>query len=401
VSVINPNETAKTWRASKREASVQLYLSGVEGDAAELVNARVADFPLGLNIIPVTDWIDPEELHGAAAAIIQVDPDTPSSVKRFQKLAQAVTTPLIAAAYDPPLALVRSLVRAGAHDVVPLPLNIEDLEASLGPIREELAKQDRQAHASNAKLVSVIKSVGGVGATALLSQLAIRFAEREAVYGREACLVDLDVQFGDVAFQLGLQPKLSLMELLEAGARLDGDLVRATTTEHRSGLKVISAPPDIMPLEGLSNEHLIEIVDHATHEFGTVFVDLPSNWTNWSLSLVARSDVVLLVTELTVAGLNRARRQLRLLQSQDLGGLDVRVVVNRYEKSVARSIRPADVREALGRDVSYTVANDFPLLRAAIDRGIPINEVKRKSAIAKDLDTIDEGIAAALGLKRS
>ncbi len=42
--------------------------------------------------------------------------------------------------------------------------------------------------------------------------------------GREACLVDLDVQFGDVAFQLGLRPKLSLVDLLEAGARLDGDL---------------------------------------------------------------------------------------------------------------------------------------------------------------------------------
>ena len=400
MSVINPNETARNWQASKRESAVQLYLSGVEGDSADLVGTRVAGFPLSLNIVPVTDWIDPDELSGAVSAIVQVDASTPSSIKRFQKLAQSVATPLIAAAYDPPLALVRSLVRAGAHDVVPLPLNIEDLEASLGPIREDLAKQDRLAHASNAKLVSVIKSVGGVGATALVSQLAIRFAEREALYGREACLVDLDVQFGDVAFQLGLQPKLSLMDLIEAGGRLDGELIRATTTEHRSGLKVIAAPTEMMPLEGLSNEHLIEIVDHATREFGTVFIDLPTNWTNWSLSLVARSDVVLLVTELSVAGLNRARRQLRLLESQDLDGLDVRVVVNRFDKSQSRSIRPTDVRQALGRDISYTVTNDFALLRSAIDQGIPISEVKRKSATAKDLDTIDEGLAAALGLER-
>ena len=70
----------------------------------------------------------------------------------------------------------------------------------------------------------------------------------------------------------------------------------------------------MMPLEGLSNEHLMQIVELATREFGTVFVDLPTNWTNWSLSLVARSDLVLLVTELTVAGLNRAKRQLNLLE---------------------------------------------------------------------------------------
>jgi len=138
----------------------------------------------------------------------------------------------------------------------------------------------------------------------------------------------------------------------------------------------------------------------AVAQFGTVFVDLPTNWTNWGLSLVARSDLVILVTELTVAGLHRARRQLNLIQSQDLGDLDVRVVVNRFEKSLARTISLADASNALGRDVSYTIANDFALVRMAIDRGVPIDELKRKSAVGKDLDTLNAGIAAALGLER-
>jgi pilus assembly protein CpaE len=399
VSVLNPNETSRSWQAAKKEAAVQLYLSGVEGDSAELVGARVAGFPLSLNVIPVTDWIDPEELTESAAAVIQVDPDTPASIKRFQKLVQSVERPLIAAAYDPPLALVRSLIRAGAHDVVPLPLSVEDLEASLAPVSDELSNR-QAATTTNGKLVSVIKGVGGVGATALASQLAIQFATSDAAVGREVCLMDLDVQFGDVAFQLGLRPKLSLVDLLEAGSRLDGSLLRATVTEHPSGLKIIASPPEMMPLEGVSNEHLLQIVDLATHEFGTVFVDLPSNWTNWSLSLVARSDLVMLVTELTVAGLNRAKRQLRLLESQDLTGLDVRVIVNRYDKSLSRNIRPADVREALGKDIAYTISCDVPLMRAAIDRGVPISDIKRKSSIAKDLAVLDAGLAAALGLER-
>ena len=400
MSVINPNETTRSWHAAKREAAVQLYLSGVDGDSAELAGAKVAGFPISLSVLPVTDWIDPEEISAAAAAVIQVDPDTPSSIKRFQKLAQAVSTPLIAAAYDPPLALVRSLVRSGAHDVVPLPLSIEDLETSIAPLADEISNRRAGVEASNSKLISVVKSVGGVGATALTSQLAIRFAESEAAFGREACLMDLDVQFGDVAFQLGLKPKLSIADLLEAGTRLDGALLRATTTNHAGGLKVIAAPVEMMPLEGVSNEHLMEIVELATREFGTVFIDLPTNWTNWSLSLVARSDLVLLVTELTVAGLNRARRQLQLLESQDLNNLDVRVIVNRFEKSQTRNIRPADVREALGRDVAYTISNDFALMRMAIDRGVPISDIKRKSTIGKDLDVLGTSIAAALGLER-
>jgi pilus assembly protein CpaE len=398
--VITPNETALNWKANRREPAVHLYLSGAEGDAAELATTRVAGFPVRLNILPTMDWIAPEELSDAAAAVVQVDADSAASMKRFQKLAASTETPLIAAAYEPPLALVRSLLRAGAHDVVPLPLSFEELEASLAPLSEQLNRRSEAAASANAKVVSVIKSVGGVGATALLSQLAIRFAEHQSAQRREVCLVDLDVQFGDIGFQLGLQPRFSLADLLDAGARLDGDLLRATTSDHQSGLKLIAAPDQMMPLEGISSDHILRIVEMATREFGTVFVDLPTNWTNWSLSLVARSDLVLLVTELTVAGLNRARRQLNLLRSQDLGALDVRVVVNRFEKSLARTISLADASKALGRDIAYTIANDPVLMRSAIDRGVPINEIKRKTALGKDLDVLDAGIAAALGLER-
>ena len=400
MSVVTPNETALDWKPERREQAIHLYLSTPGGEAAELAATRMAGLPVNLNILPTSDWINPEELEVAAAAVIQVDADSAASIKRFQKLATIVETPLIAACYEPPLALVRALMRSGAHDVVPLPISFEDVETSLAPLAEQVNARAAAATAANAKLVSIIKSVGGSGATALLSQLAIRFAQKEAAHGREACLIDLDVQFGDVAFQLGLRPKLSLADLLEAGTRLDGDLLRATTIEHPSGLKLIASPAEMMPLEGVSSEHVLRIVELATREFGTVFVDVPANWTNWSLSLVARSDIVLLVTELTVASLNRAQRQLNLLRSQDLGELDVRLVVNRYDKSLARTVSLADASKAIGCDVNYTVANDFALMRTAIDRGIPIGEIKRKSPLGKDLEMLDAGIAAALRLER-
>jgi pilus assembly protein CpaE len=150
----------------------------------------------------------------------------------------------------------------------------------------------------------------------------------------------------------------------------------------------------------MPTDHLLGIIELAKREFNTVFVDLPTNWTNWSLSVAAQSDVLLLVTELTVAGISRAKRQLALLASQDLSNLDIRVVVNRYDKALARTVRPADVRAALGRDIAFTIANDFALMRGAIDRGVPISELKRKSALGKDLDTLDAGIATALRLER-
>lgn len=400
MSVINPIETAGVWRAHKREAAVHLYLSGASGDVAELVGARVAGFPVNLSIVSPTDKIDPEEIAAASAAVVEVASNDAASLKRFEGLAGSSRTPLLAAVYDPPLAFVRALVRAGAHDVVPLPLDFADLETSLLPIRDEIIRRNTDIHSANGKLICAIKSVGGIGATSLLTQLAIQAAQREAGYGREVCLLDLDMQFGNAAFQLGLRPSLSVNDLVEAGERLDGELFRSTTTEHASGLKLVAAPPVMLPLESVSSEQIIDIVEIAKRQFGTVFVDLPANWTNWSLSLLAQADLVLLVTELTVGGLHRARRQLDLLREQDLGSVDVRVVVNRFEKRLLRTIRPADVQKALGRDIWNMVTDDPEVMHAATEQGVPITEIKRKSAVGKDISMLETGVAAALGRER-
>jgi len=398
MSVHSPDRPNTQWMADTGPAPVRLLLAGVEGEANELVAARVAGFPLELVIVDTAQPIDPSVLAGAAAAVVQVTDGDDRSIARFKQLAEG-PVPLIAAAYEPTMKLVRSLVRAGAHDVVPLPLDFEELETALDPIRRMVGAHGARPRAGHQKIVTIIKSEGGVGATALLSQMATRFAAGEAAAGREACLIDLDVQFGDAALHLGLQPALTFSDMIEAGRRLDGELMRSIATRHPSGLRVISAPREIMPLESLNSDQLVSILDLATAEFGTVFVDLPTNWTNWSLSLLARSDLVLLVTELRVPSLHRARRQLDLLHDQDMGTLDVRIVINRAEKGLFRTLGPADAERVLRKPVAFNIANDHPTMSQAIDRGISITEVKRKCALGKDIDALEKDITAALGLE--
>jgi pilus assembly protein CpaE len=398
MSVHSPDRPSSQWMADTGPAPVRLLLAGVEGEANELVAARVSGFPLELVIVDTAQPIDDSVLAGAAAAVVQVTEGDDRSIARFKKLAEG-PVPLIAAAYEPTMKLVRTLVRAGAHDVVPLPLDPEDLETALDPIRRMVGAHGARARAGQQKIVTIIKSEGGVGATALLSQLATRFAAGESAVGREACLIDLDVQFGDAALHLGLQPLLTFSDLIDAGKRLDGELMRSVATRHSSGLRLISAPREIMPLESLTSDQLLSIVDLALAEFGTVFVDLPTNWTNWSMSLLARSDVVLLVAELRVPSLHRARRQLDLLADQGMGNLDIRIVINRSEKGFFKTLSPADAERVLKRPVSFSIANDHETMTQAIDRGISIAEVKRKCALGKDIQAMEQELAAALGLE--
>ena len=399
MNALPPPDSGKRWVHQGPLPTVRLFLGDGAIAAVALAGTRAGGFEIGLDPIAPDALIDPARLSGAEVAVVEVAASRPESIARFETLARATRVPLIAAVQDPQLALVRSLVRAGAHDVIPLPLDVADLETSLAPLRERIATSRAANPVKRGKVVSVIKSVGGVGATMLATQLAVRVAARRQAMGRDVALLDLDIQFGDAAFQLGLRPALSLSDLLDAGSRLDGDLLRATTTSHGSGLKVIAAPSDMLPLDAMTSEQVIDIIDHATREYEIIFVDLPSNWSNWSLSLIARSDLVLLVTEVNLSSLNRARRQLEMLASQDLGNLDIRVVANRHERGLFKTVRPGDVSAALGRDIAFTVANDHALVRAAIDRGVPIEEIKRKTALAKDLDALGEGIMSSLGMK--
>jgi pilus assembly protein CpaE len=395
MTALTPNDSHRSWHASEREAPVQLYLAEAQGDAPAIGGMRVGGFGCALTLIPVDDPIDLGQIQSSPAAVVQVQADNKASVERFQALAQT-GVPLIAALYDPPLKVVRELILAGAHDVIPLPLDAADLERSLSPIRERVDARGAATPAKSGKIVVMIKALGGLGATSLLAQTAIEFARRAGVAGREACLVDLDLQFGDAAFQLGLRPSLTIADLIEAGARVDGDMLRTATAVHPSGLRVLGAPGDILPLDSISNDGAIELVSLAAREFGTVFVDLPSNWTNWSLSLVARADIVMMVTEMTVSSLHRSRRQLDLLRTQDLGNPDVRVIVNRVEKGLFKSVALADVERTLGCSVAFTIANDHPLMRAAIDRGVPIDEVKSKSALGKDIGQVVDRLSSDL-----
>jgi pilus assembly protein CpaE len=399
MSVHSPDRPSAQWMADTGPAPVRLLLADVEGEASALVGAKVSGFPLDLVISDPAEPIDPSTIAGAVAAVVQVVEGNEQSIARFKALADG-GIPLIAAAYEPSLSFVRALVRAGAHDVIPLPLDPQELETALDPIRKMIAAESSRPRTGHQKIVTIIKSEGGVGATSLLSQMAIRFAERERAAGREACLIDLDIQFGDAAIQLGMQPSLTLSDLLDAGKRLDGDLIRAVAAQHGSGLRVIAAPKEILPLEAMTSDQLLAIIDLATDEFGTVFVDLPTNWTNWSLSLLARSDLVLMVTGLTVPSLHRARRQLDLLASQDLSSLNVRILLNRTEKGLFRTLGPADAERVLRRPVAYTIANDHATMCEAIDRGVPLSEVKRKCALVKDIDTLEQGVSGALGLER-
>ncbi|API60610.1 hypothetical protein BSL82_16035 [Tardibacter chloracetimidivorans] len=382
-------KTGSLKGSARGRDAVAVLLSEAELAAAEVPSGPLAGFEARLVALSPEATPDAATLGWARAIVIETDGKTPEGWERLTNAIRALSPlPVIAALREPTHGETRQCMHLGAVDVIALPLGLDELQQALGQARQRMSAGAAPSEDSHGRVIAFVKSVGGVGATALATQMGCLLAAREGVAGRETCLLDLDLQFGNAALYLGLSPTLSVADVIAAGARADGALLRSTTTEHPSGLHVVAAPPDIIPLESVSAEQMSDILDLARQEFSNVLVDLPGSWTNWSLSLVARADAVCLITEMSIPSLRQARRQLDMLASQDLGDLPIYVIVNRHERGFLKSIKTDEAEQALNHSIAATISNDFRTLSAAIDQGVPVSDIKMKTRLEKDMSAM-------------
>jgi pilus assembly protein CpaE len=231
----------------------------------------------------------------------------------------------------------------------------------------------------------VVRSVGGSGSTTVLTHLAAALAQA-APDGKRVCVVDLDLQGGEVAAYLGTPAPVTIAALIEAGERLDDDLVNSTLLETRYGFSIVAAPEAITPLDAVNAEQVLAVLASLRRRFGYVLVDLPANWTNWSLSVAARADRVFMVSDSSIAGLRQGRRKIDLLESVDVRRDAIKLVANRTERRLFRTVGTEEIAEALRVDVVATLGEEHGTLRAAQDQGVLLGDTAGRTAYVKAID---------------
>lgn len=317
-------------------------------------------------------------LDAAQCLFIQVDPAVPGSIGRIEQVRLAKPgLPIVALIANPDFSLTRALIRQGVRDVISLPLRSGEVLSIL----MDVAAQQSGSRAGQAPVVALASPTGGAGATSIITHLgnALTVASPD----KSVCIIDLDIQFGDVANYYGLKGKVSIVDLLEAGDRVDSDMVRDAALKSAHGPHVISAPTEINPLEMVSIERLQQVIAICRNEFDLVLLDLPSNLTNWVLSTVLACDQVLIVTETSLHSLRRARALLNLLASNGYSAGNAALVVNRYEKRFLREIDLTDVSATLHHEVLEALPLENGILAKAQDQGLLIQDLTRKTKFEK------------------
>jgi pilus assembly protein CpaE len=286
---------------------------------------------------------------------------------------------------------VRTLVRQGVNDVCALPFDADELSSQVLDLAAQL-RDEASSEIPLAPLVSVVRSTGGSGATSVVTHLAAALASEDGGE-KGACVIDLDIQFGNVGAALGRSSKTSVLDLLTAGERLDTEFLHSATVDSERGFDVIVAPDPITPLEAVDVDQLLHLLTIARQEYGSVVLDLPTNWTNWTLSTALASTDVLLVTDLTIPGLRQAKRRLDLFKAVGVPKEIVRIVVNRVEKRLFRTIGVDEVRDTLGQPVFATLSAEPNVISTAQDQGLLAWQVNRKSKFSSDIAAMAQDLA--------
>ena len=394
------------WATKKRDEASQTatptlrVMLVLEPSTAALLNTDKLSLPgteVRLHSGTLASFIaTPQALRWTDMLIAQIDPGNPREYDEFERLARdhAERMPVVAAVRSLSVPLTRRILRSDAVDVLPIPFTQEELQQAIETGRASQSVTRTGERPRGGKTVAFLGALGGLGTTALATQGGIIWAETKSV-----CLIDLDVQFGNAALYLDLKPQLTLADLIDAGDRLDPDLLRSVAVKHISGLSVIACPADMMPLDSLTPDFVAKLIDLATQCFDIVLIDLPGAWVSWSLTVLERADVACIVSTLSVPGIHQARRQLEIMDANGLGDR-VRMVINRVLNPM---FRPVDLTEAEGvlrHKVDYPIANDYPTVSAAIDQGRSLAAVRGKSRVEKDLRAMVADLAVAVEIER-
>lgn len=267
---------------------------------------------------------------------------------------------------------VRQLIDAGADDILMLPQSADQVAFA---IRKIHAQRDNGADRESSRMIVVLGPKGGTGKTLTSTNLAAVLAAE----GHRTVVVDIDLQFGDVALTMGLPPQTTIYDLAQRGGSLDADALEHFLTPHSSGARALLAPsrPDQASVVTVDLVRDLYTLLRSNNEY--VIVDTPPGFTAEVIaSIDAATDLVMvgMLDSLSLKNTKLGIETLRLMGYQDE---DVRLVLNRAHSRVGLS--HADVVAVLNREPDVYVPSDREIPRA-VNEGVPIVFSKPESDAA-------------------
>ena len=143
---------------------------------------------------------------------------------------------------------MRRVLQSGVQDLLPHPLERDEMLASLEGLRFEAAgtstDHEESAPAAEAEtqpgtILTVFGAKGGIGKSTIATNLAAAIATETE---HSVLVMDMDTRFGDVAIMLDIAPRYTIADLAQHADQLDRETFHSALVEHDSGAYVLASP---------------------------------------------------------------------------------------------------------------------------------------------------------------
>jgi pilus assembly protein CpaE len=235
----------------------------------------------------------------------------------------------------------------------------------------------------------VFSPKGGTGKTVISTNLATALAKRE---GRRTLLLDLDLQFGDAAIVLGMEPEKTIYDLVVAPGELDPEKLAGYVTRHKSGLDVLAAPMRPEDAELIVESKVTALIEVARASYDAIVVDTSPFFHGPMLATLDRTDELLVLCGLDVPTLKNVRLALQTLELLSFPTSRVRFVLNRANTKVGLSKK--EVETALKVQIGVELPSDRQV-PVSVNQGNPIVLSDSGSDFAKALYALAKTIVQA------
>ncbi|MGP0224884.1 AAA family ATPase [Paenarthrobacter sp. NCHU4564] len=341
------------------------------------------------NVLPV----DPAELFGALnqepMEVLILGPDVP--VEEALRLTTVLTVQLpelsVLLVTEPDPDFILQAMRSGIRDIMRPTAEVAEIRVTLERACQSFATRQRTAEpqpsgAPKGTVIGVFSPKGGVGKTTIATNIAVGLGK---IAPMGVVIVDLDLQFGDVASGLYLNPEHTVTDAVTPTASQDSLVLKAFLTVHPAGIYALCAPKNPVEADGITPEQVARLLDQLAEQFQYVIVDTAPGLPEIGLAALEHCTDAVWVTGMDVPGVRGLRSGLDILRRLDLIPEGRHVVLNMADSKAGLSVQ--DVESTVGAPVDVSIPRS-KAVALSTNRGIPVLQEATKDPAVKGLNQL-------------
>lgn len=357
--------------------------------------ALAGSLPGGLQTFAFVNPADPEELFAKLdqqrPEVLILGPDVPvDDALRLATIFDVQLSELsviLVGEPDPDFLLLA--MRAGIRDILSPHADAAQIRVMLERACQSFASKNRSAavqlpDAPKGLVIGIFSPKGGVGKTTIATNIAIGLGQ---VAPMSVVIVDLDLQFGDVASGLYLRPEHSVTDAVSPAASHDSLVLKAFLTVHPGNIYALCAPRSPEEADNITPEQVTRLLGQLAEQFQYVIVDTAPGLPEVGLAAMEQCTDIVWVTAMDVPSIRGLRSGLEILRRLDLQPETRHVVLNMADSKSGLSVQ--DVEATIGAPVDISIPRS-KAVAFSTNRGIPLLQESRKDPAVKGLRQLVE-----------